>query len=173
MKTSFLLGFLLLTAASVRAQDSPAAAPTKPAPAQQQPAAATDGWGTQVAPTAPQDQLDGGGAAAPTRAPDATATPATPAEPSGTDAAIGANTPMIGGSPSGAVKPLNPSPKLNPNSTGSYDKKVVKKQNKHSIKVVTKRRRATSRYAELRRSDQQHGIRRMDKGKMTSSALQR
>ena len=161
MKTSLLVGLLLATAVGAHAQQSPATAPGQPA--KQQPAA-TDAWDTEAKPAA-------------TSGTDITATPtdaiAVPAAGTvDTKATIDAEAPK----PSnglGAVKPLNPQPKLNPNSSGTYDKKMVKKQGKHSDKVVAKRRRVTYRNADYRRADQIRGIRRMEKGKIANSASMR
>ncbi len=81
--------------------------------------------------------------------------------------------------PAGA-HPRNPSttslsvqPKLNPNSTGSYNKKGVKIQHKQSEKAAVKRRRQTAHYQAVREDGQTRGIRRMEKGKSVTSAGQR
>lgn len=174
MKTSFLLSLLLTTALGARAQ-TPAVAPGQPLPTQQLPAS-KDAWGTETAPGASKDATN---VNTPTNSTDATATPtdatAAPTDaataptdattaPSGIESAIG-----TGAAPTKnvntAVKPITSQPKLNTNSAGTYNKKVVKKQNKHSTKVITQRRRATARYADIRRNDRVKGIHRMEKGK--------
>ncbi len=166
MKVSFLLGILLVTTTSAYAQQSPA--PTAaPAPTNNATAVpAKDEWGTEAAPPATVPTTDP--AVPAIGGTDATATPdlnAPAAAPSGIDAALGASKPNSGSS---AVKPIVGSPKLNPNSAGSYDKNVVKKQNKHTDKVVAKRRRSTARNADIRRGSQIQGIHRMEKGKVSN-----
>ncbi|MBC7447412.1 MAG: hypothetical protein H7330_05080, partial [Hymenobacteraceae bacterium] len=99
---------------------------------------------------------------------DAAAAPGT--APSGIDAALGAEK---SATRSTAIKPITTQPKLNPNSSGVYDKKVVKNQNKHTEKIVRKRRNVTARYADIRRGEQINGIRRMEKGKISTSSRNR
>ena len=181
MKAFFLVACLLATAVGAHAQQSTQVAPGQPLPTQQQPAA-TDAWGTDVTPATPKDQTNvntntnvpamSSDPATPASG-DATGSPATaPAAPSGIATELGAGAPAKA-SGSTAVKPITTSPKLNPNSSGTYNKKIVKKQNKHTDKVITKRRRATTRYAENRRGEQIQGIRQMERGKVFTGSNRR
>ena len=158
MKTSLLLGLLLAaTTMGARAQQTPA------------PAATTDAWGVEAKPAAaPADAVaapaDAALAPAATTGPDSAAVTAAP---SGIEAALGAETAAT--STSKEVKPITVQPKLNPNSAGTYDKSVVKKQNKHTTKTIAKRRRATAKYADIRRADRLDDMRRMERGKVTTA----
>ncbi len=150
--TFLTLGLLLAAAGGATAQTTPA----------------TDAWGTPapaVAPTAaPATAPDAAPVTGAVPAPDAAT--AAPGASTGIEAALGAESAAT--KPSKTVKPISSQPKLNPNSAGTYDKKIVKTQNKHSNKVISKRRRATTRYASARRHDQNKGIRNMEKGKVSA-----
>ncbi len=157
MKTSLLLGLLFTaTTMGARAQQTPALA----APA---PAATSDAWGVDAkTATTP---VDAAVVPAPATGPDSAAITAAP---SGIEAALGAETAATS-TTSKEIKPITVQPKLNPNSAGTYDKSVVKKQNKHTTKTIAKRRRATAKYADIRRADRLDDMRRMERGKVATA----
>lgn len=174
MKSLIYLCLALAPLCGAQAQQT-AATPSSPAPA----ATTTDNWGpepTQMAPSAsPADPTLTG--TNQNLAPADPSQPVDPSQPSAAPAGSGGLSELLAADAKPAAEPvamkIKPMPKLNPNSTGTYNKKAVAKQHKQSEKVTEKRLRQTHRYQAVREYGQLTGIRRMQKGKIPSSTNQR